>query len=221
MPKASVDRFDDVRRAWIADHQGWSTIQMRRAWMLAKVIRARQRIVTAAVPNPHDDTTIPPLWLRATKSGPSQVESAGVAAALVIAPIGWLAGWAINRVVTRLIPTTLRSYPIAALMTTGAALGALTTLLMVLTDPGHSLTSVVVTPWICIQLASAPFIGGVYGILEGWLAVRGSDQWWPLTPPKPAIDLDTAIDILGPLDTTGPGLADVVPLPYSGERHPR
>jgi hypothetical protein len=44
------DRFDDVRREWIAFHQGWSTIQRRRAEQLGRIVRKRQRIRTAAVP---------------------------------------------------------------------------------------------------------------------------------------------------------------------------
>jgi hypothetical protein len=39
-----------VRREWIAFHQGWSTIQRRRAEQLGRIVRKRQRIRTAAVP---------------------------------------------------------------------------------------------------------------------------------------------------------------------------
>jgi len=59
--RAPVDGFDAVRRAWIAGHQGWSTIQQRRAELLGRRVRARQRATTAAAPDPHDDTVIPPL----------------------------------------------------------------------------------------------------------------------------------------------------------------
>lgn len=37
------DRFDEMRRAWIARHQGWSTIQRRRVEQLGRTVRARQR----------------------------------------------------------------------------------------------------------------------------------------------------------------------------------
>ena len=52
------DRFDEMRRAWIAAHQGTSTIQRRRAEVLGRDVRARQRAVANAVPDPHDDTVL-------------------------------------------------------------------------------------------------------------------------------------------------------------------
>ena len=118
------ERYDDMRRAWIASHQGWSTIQRRRAELLGRKVRARQRAVARAVPDPHDDTVIPPLWLRAAQSPASQVEMLIVVVCAVIAPLGWLVGWALKSVVTRLIPGTLRAFPIAALLWAGAVLGA-------------------------------------------------------------------------------------------------
>jgi hypothetical protein len=210
--EVGVDRFDAVRRAWIARHQGESRIQQRRAEVLDRAIRDRQRIITAAVPSPHDDTVLPHLWWRPAKAAFSTFENIAVVAAAIVAPVGWPAGWALSRAVTRLIPGTLRSYPIAALLSIGAALGGLIVLIMTFIDPGDSLRHIVVPPWICVQLAAAPFIAGVYGILEGWVAVPGSEQWWPLTPATPAVSPDTAVDILGPLDTTGPGLVDAAPL---------
>ncbi|MBB5167635.1 hypothetical protein [Mycobacterium sp. AZCC_0083] len=39
------DKFDEMRRAWIAAHQGWSTIQRRRAEVLGRSVRGRQRAV--------------------------------------------------------------------------------------------------------------------------------------------------------------------------------
>src|ERR1700746_2339899 len=72
------DKFDEVRRAWLAAHQNWSTIQRRRAELLGRKVRARQRQLAAAVPDPHDDTVIPPLWLRTAKSPASQTEMLAV-----------------------------------------------------------------------------------------------------------------------------------------------
>jgi len=85
MPDRS-DKFDEVRRAWIAAHQGWSTIQRRRAEQLGRKVRARQRAMAAAVPDPHDDTVLPQLWLRTRHSPASQVEAILVAAVAVTAP---------------------------------------------------------------------------------------------------------------------------------------
>ncbi|MGA8332822.1 MAG: hypothetical protein WB777_26595 [Mycobacterium sp.] len=58
-----MDRFDEVRRAWIAEHQGCSTVQRRRAEQLGRRVRMRQRRRASAVPDPHDDTMLPPLRL--------------------------------------------------------------------------------------------------------------------------------------------------------------
>ena len=217
MPDRS-DKFDEVRRAWITAHQGWSTIQRRRAEQLGRKVRARQRATAAAVPDPHDDTVIPPLWLRTAQSPASQVEAVLVAAALIIAPLGWLGGYLLKCVVTHLIPRTLRAYPIAGFLWAGAVLGLL---IAVLYDPAPNLGQIVVTPWLCVQVAAVPVVAGLYGIAEGWLAVTGSDKWWPLTPPKRHITAEDAAEILGPYDTTGPGLMEPRQLPNHGQRsHP-
>ena len=203
------DRFDDVRREWIAFHQGWSTIQRRRAEQLGRIVRKRQRIRTVAVPDPHDDTVLDPLWIRASKSHASRVELILVLVAAVIAPIGWPTGWALKTIITTLIPETLRGFPIAALLWSGVGLGLLTLLVYQLVyDPAGSFGQVAGLPWVCVQLAVIPVVAGTYGILEGWLAVDGSVQWWPLTPMKQPLTADDASAILGGYDATGPGLID-------------
>lgn len=67
----AIERFDEVRRVWIVDDQGWSTIQRSRAEVLGVHIRRRRRILTAAVLNPHDDTVIPHLWLTCPVRSPT------------------------------------------------------------------------------------------------------------------------------------------------------
>jgi hypothetical protein len=211
----SQDRFDEMRRAWIAAHQGASTIQRRRAELLGRKVRARQRAIATAVPDPHDDTVIPPLWLRAANSPASQLELLCVLAAAILAPLGWIAGWLLKQVVTQLIPGILRAYPIAALLWAGAALGSL---IIVLYDPAPTFGQTVLTPWLCAQLAAAFIAAGFYGIAEGWLALPESQQWWPLTPPQRPITAEDASAILGGYDITGPGLLDAQPLNEAGER---
>ena len=213
------DRFDEVRRAWIAGHQGWSTIQRRRAEQLGRRVRARQRRRAAAIPDPHDDTVLPPLWLRSAKSPASQAEMAVVLLAALLVPLGWFGGWIVKNLLAQLIPTTLRSYPIAALLWSGAGLGLLTILLcQAAYHPAQSLRQVALLPWGCLQLAAVPAVAGIYGIAEGWLAVPGSHQWWPLiTPTRPLTPQDAA-DILGGYDLTGPGLLDAQRLNEPGER---
>jgi hypothetical protein len=213
--RRDVDRFDAMRRTWIAAHQSWSTIQRRRAERLGVKIRARQRAVARAIPDPHDDTTITSLWLRSAKSSASQIELLIVVLAAVVMPLGWFGGLILKTVVTHLIPGTLRAYPIAALLWAGAVLGLS---IPVLYDPGPTFTQIVVTPFLCLQLAAVPVVAGIYGIAEGWLAVPGSDQWWPLTPPKRPITAEDAAAILGGYDLTGPAVIDAQPLNQPGER---
>jgi hypothetical protein len=215
MAAPPVDRYDEMRRAWIAAHQGFSVIQRRRAELLGRKVRARQRVIASAVPDPHDDTVIPPLWLRVANSPASQLELVSILVAAALAPLGWLAGWALKHIVTQLIPGTLRAYPIAALLWCGAALGLL---IIVLYDPAPTFRQTVLVPWLCAQLAAAFVAAGLYGVAEGWLAVPGSRQWWPLTPPKPPITAEDAMSILGGYDITGPALLDAQPLHPPGER---
>jgi hypothetical protein len=209
------DKFDEMRRAWISAHQGWSTIQRRRAERLGRRIRARQRAVANAVPDPHDDTVIPPLWLRTAKSPAAQVEFCAVTAAAVLVPLGWLGGWWLKCVVVQRIPEALRAYPIAALLWAGALLGGVT---LAFYDPAPTLGQTIVLPWLCVQVAAIPATAGLYGVAEGWLAVPRSDQWWPLTPPRRPLSAADAVEILGGYDVTGPGLFDAKRLNTPGER---
>jgi hypothetical protein len=205
MAAPPVDRFDEMRRAWIAAHQGFSTIQRRRAELLGRKIRARQRAIATAVPDPHDDTVIPPLWLRTTKSCASHVELLAVTVAAIVVPLGWIGGRLSYAAVKQLIPSRLRAFPIAALLWSGALLGLL---IVVIYDPAPTFGEVVFTPWLCLQLAAVPSVAGVYGLAEGWLAAPGSNQWWPLTPPKQRLTAADAATILGGYDITGPALLD-------------
>jgi hypothetical protein len=209
------DKFDELRRAWIAGRQGWSTIQRRRAELLGRRVRARQRAVAAAVPDPHDDTAIPPLVLRTAKSPAAQVELMGVTLLAIALPLGWFGGWALKHVVVRLIPTTLRAYPIAGLLWSGVVLGAA---ILVCYDPEPSLAQTVEVPWLCAQVAAIPVIAGLYGVLDGWLAVPCSDRWWPLAPSHSPLTKADAVDILGGYDSTGPGVLDTRRLNAVGER---
>lgn len=213
------DRSDEIRREWITLHQGSSTIQRRRAERLGRIVRRRQRFQTRAVPDPHDDTGLDPLWLRAAKSRASQLELTLVAMTAVIAPVGWPAGWFLKKAITGLIPQTLRSFPVVALVWSGVGLGVVTLLSYQLVyDAAGSVDQIAVLPWVCQQLAMIPVVAGIYGIAEGWLAVEASQRWWPLTPVMPPLTADDAAAILGGYDMTGPGVVDARPLGTLGQR---
>jgi hypothetical protein len=215
MTTPTVDKFDEMRRAWIAAHQGASTIQRRRAETLGRKIRARQRAVATAVPDPHDDTVIPPLWLRTAKSPASQIELLAVTVIALVIPFGWAGGSILKEVVTHLIPGYLRGFPIAALLWSGVTLELLIVLVY---NPAPTFGQVLLSPWLCLQVAAVPTVTGVYGVVEGWLAVSGSRQWWPLTPPQRPLTAQDAAAILGAYDTTGPALLDEQRLNEPGER---
>jgi len=135
------------------------------------------------------------------------------------APLGWLGGWIVKTLVVQLIPGTLRGFPIAALLCSGAGLALLTTLLcQAVYDPAESLRQVALLPWLCLQLAAVPAVAGIYGVAEGWLAVPGSRQWWPLTPRTRPLTPQDAAEILGGYDLTGPDLLDAQRLNEPGER---
>jgi len=217
--KLPPDRFDEMRRDWIAHHQRWSTIQRRRAERLGRIVRRRQRVQTAAVPDPHDDTVLDPLWLRTGRSPASQVELVGVMTAAVLAPLGWPIGRWLAAAITALIPGTLAGFPIAALLWSGVGLAGLTVLADLLSyDPAGSFGQVVVLPWLALQAAAVPLTAGLYGVADGWLAVEASRRWWPMTPPRPALTAADAAAILGGNDLTGPGVIDARPLPDPGQR---
>ncbi|SBS77450.1 conserved membrane hypothetical protein [uncultured Mycobacterium sp.] len=213
------DRFDDIRREWIAFRQGDSLIQRRRAEQLGRLVRKRQRIQTVAVPDTHDDTVLPRMLWRQAKSRVSKMEVVLVLVVAALFPVGWPAGWALRSGITGLIPETLRGYPIAALVWSGVGLGVVTLLVYQLVyDPAGSFGQIVVLPWLSVQLSAIPFVAGVYGILEGWLAVDGSDQWWPLTPVREPLTAQDAAAILGAYDVTPPAVVEVKPVNESGYR---
>jgi hypothetical protein len=217
--KLPPDRFDDVRREWIAFRQGDSLIQRRRAEQLGRIVRKRQRIKALAVPDPHDDTVLPWILWRQTKSRFSKFEFFVVLVIGALVPVGWPAGWLLKSAISALIPDTLRGYPIAALVWSGTGLGVLTVLVSELAyDPAGSFAQITVLPWVALQLSAMPVVAGVYGVLEGWLAIDGSDQWWPLTPVKQPLTAEDAARIFGAYDLTGPGLVDIRPLNEPGQR---
>ena len=154
--------------------------------MLGRRVRARQRAVATAVPDPHDDTVIPPLWLRTAKSPASQIELLVVTmAALVHTDRAGSGATFSHRLSLPLIPTQLRAFPIAAVAVVGCVARSADRCVY---DPAPTFGEAVFAPWLCLQLAAVPVVSGVYGVAEGWLAVAGSHQWWPLTPAERAAD---------------------------------
>src|SRR4029079_19098303 len=46
----------------------------------------------------------------------------------------------------------------------------------------------IVVPWLLGQIPAAFLVAGLYGVLEGWLAVDGSPDWGPMSRLSPPVD---------------------------------
>jgi hypothetical protein len=198
------DRFDEIRRKWIARHQYIFTFQKRRAEILSRQIRDRDTILTGARVDTADDDVIHPWFMRPVKTPYAAVDWTIFMVAGILAPLGWPAGKALSKMVVQLIPVELRSYPIAALFWAAAGVGAPLPLVLWLTGPGDSLLSAAIAPWLVAQIPAALLAAGLYGIAEGWLAVDGARDWWPMRPPPEVDDID--FGFLEADDMTGPGI---------------
>lgn len=216
-----TDLYAEERRAWIAAHAGIWLFQKRRAELLGKRIRARSRTKVGTRPDPHDDQVTPPLVLRSSTTATGAVETIVVIIAAIAAPLGWPLGRTLYAATVRLIPERLQAYPTTALAWTAVVSGAPLPLLY---DPRPSLASTLIVPWLVAQIPATFATASIYGVLEGWMAIDGSTDWWPLTPAANDID-DTLI-----LGTAGIPMAtvldpqpsdDVDPLPRQRPAAPR
>lgn len=198
------DRFDEIHRKWIARNQRTFIFQKRRAEIVARQIRDRDTDRTGARVDPADDDVIHPWYARGIKTPYAMFDWVLFMTAAVLAPLGWPAGKALSVSVVQLIPGELRSYPIAAFMWSSAIVGAPLPLLLWLAGPGDSLVSAAAIPWLLAQIPATLLTAGVYGILEGWLAVDGARDWWPMRPPDDVDEID--FGFLQADDLTGPGV---------------
>ena len=215
MTTPPVDRFDEIRRAWIAAHHGSSTIQRRRAEALGRKIRARQRAVATAVPDPHDDTVIPPLWLRTVKSPASQLELLAVTVVALAIPLGMGRRSPSQRRCHTSHSPTLARVSHRGVVVVGCHAGTADCARL---QPRIDIRPDGAQSMVVSAGGRVPTVAGVYGVAEGWLAVSGSCQWWPLTPPQRPLTASDAAAILGGYDTTGPALLDGQRLNEPGER---
>jgi hypothetical protein len=211
---APVDRFDEVRRRWIARHQHTFIFQKRRAEILARRIRDRAAHNSGARVDPADDDVIHPLLARPVKTTYAGVDLVVVLVCAVVAPVGWLVGKGLYHAALRLIPHLLRSYPVAAFLWAAVVVGSPLALLY---RPAETLTGTLLLPWLLAQAPAGLLAAGMYGVLEGWLAVDGARDWWPMRPPPERDEADFGWDSG---DLTLPVVFDVSAQDQVGERTP-
>jgi hypothetical protein len=212
------DRYDDQRRAWINRH-AWPILrssQQCRRDLLKLQINDRDRAAAGGLPDPYDTARPTPLLFRRPTTIEGGAEVILVALAGALAPVGWLLGLLLYRRIVTLIPDRLRSYPIPACLWTGAAIGTLTLLLHLLA-PARSLTSALFAPYLIAQIPAAFAAAGVLGILNGWLAVPGSTEWYPKSPLPIAADLDLP---MRPDDLTAPPLFETIDIDPAPDMRP-
>ena len=198
-----ADRFDEIRRKWIARNQRTFIFQKRRAEILARQIRDRDTERTGARVDPADDDVIHPWYARPIKTPYAMFDWVILITAAVLAPLGWPAGKAVSVSVVQLIPGELRSYPIAAFMWSAAIVGVPLPLLLWLTGPGDSLVSAAAVPWLVAQIPAPCLQRASTG---SWKA------GWPLTGPAtggrcahPMTSMRSTSDFCIADDLTGPG----------------
>lgn len=204
MVREMPDRYDELRREWIAEYAGISNIQKRRAEQLNRQIRKRIRRTAGARPNPYDDNPTHPLWAREGTTVEVVSERVIVMMCALAAPIGWPLGHLLYEQIIAFIPDRLRAYPIPALLWSAFGIGTLTALVY---TPDDSLSATVIAPYLIAQFPATFAAAGIYGILNGWLAVDGSASWWPLTPPPLPIEFNLTLE---PDDLTAPAVFDTV-----------
>ncbi len=102
-----ADRFDEIRRKWIARNQRTFIFQKRRAELLARQIRDRDTKRTGARVDTADDDVIHPWYVRPVKTPYAMLDWAILMTGAVMAPIGWPVGKA--RCTGREAPSGIRT----------------------------------------------------------------------------------------------------------------
>jgi hypothetical protein len=209
-----ADRFDEIRRKWIARNQRTFIFQKRRAEILARQIRDRATENSGARVDPADDDVIHPFLMRSHQTKYAALDAIVVGTAAALAPLGWPLGRAVYKLTVQLISDGIRSYPVAAFLWAAVVIGVPLPLLY---SPTDSLVDTVFVPYLFAQIPATALAAGVYGFLEGWLAVAGSRDLWPMRPPPAHQVVDFGWE---PDDMSLPGVFPTQATPDPGERTP-
>lgn len=186
------------RASWIENHAGPYGFQRKRAQILNVAYKNQRRTNAGVKTNNRVEGIAERVWLRDPANRPGKLEVFVIVFCAFMFPIAWPLGrklyvW-LTRRITGKPEAPLLTIPIATLMWIGAALLTFFTVLCGLVGPilgefsvlqeVSSLTVVLFGPWLIVQGAGTFLMAGIYGYLEGWLAIAGSTDWWPEpTPP--------------------------------------
>lgn len=185
------------RASWIENNAGPYGFQRRRAHILNVAYKNRRRAAAGVKTNSRVEGIAERLWLREPANRPGVLELVVVGLCAFMFPIGWPMGrklyvW-LTRRITGKPEAPLLTIPIATLMWIGTGLLTFFTVLCGLVGPllgdftvlehVSSLTVILLGPWLIVQGAGTFLMAGIYGYLEGWLAIAGSTDWWPEPPP--------------------------------------
>lgn len=217
------------RAMWILNHAGEYDFQRRRANLLQAAYDDRRRQLAGTGFNRHVQAITEKFYLRAVASRAAGKETVVVIGCALIFPVAWPLGrwlylWLVRRVEhVRASGKNegLWSIPVTALAFIGVAVLLIGTIAV---DPSTATTFLgAVTPaWIIVQGAGMFLMASVYGILEGWIAVPGTNGWWPFPPP--ALPPAGSLAVQGDSHTAGapppPGM-DQRPKPFRVKKDTR
>ncbi len=175
------------RGVWIVNHAGEFVSQAARGQALIRAVDEQERDAHG-IEQAHVEAMPAAagtrVWSQAT-----WIEWFVIFGGMLVFPIAWPAGRALYKHFTTWIADRrLQAPPIVALVWLAAAVLALFALIVdgdhdALYGRGSSMTWMVMFPWLAVQLSGTFLIAGVYGLVEGWLAIPGATDVWPTTPP--------------------------------------
>lgn len=177
----------DRRAAWILNRYGWALFQRRRGQLIRKLMWEVDRELAGANPSQFAEVVTAPLHERPITSRAVAKEYATVIAGLVFLPLAWIGGRLLYKLLARLVPRKAIAYPITPLAAIAGGLSAAVALGMWLIH--LTVLEWAYVPFLIAQIPGVFFIAALYGILEGWLGVQGSTDWWPEAQ-KPLETLD-------------------------------
>ncbi|MDM2164725.1 hypothetical protein PP352_21480 [Mycobacteroides abscessus] len=170
------------RGIWCINHAGPWMFQRRRGQLMFRADDEADHIVHGVALDTHVDGLPESIWFRWSW----ELIVTGILGLLY--PVAWPAGRELYRYHTRMVEARrLATPPIVAMTWAATFLTALFTVFMLgmhdaMFGPGAGFGRMFVMPWLLAQFAGIFWWAGLYGRLEGWLAIPGATEFWPKEP---------------------------------------